>query len=161
VKRRFSGSEQWTVMTQGAQPGDDDLLREHLAAHDDPCPKCRYNLRGVFAPVCPECGSRLRLSTALEAPPLPGSASRVGRALVVFGLAVLGVFAAVQIMRASAHNPFVIFIVGVAVLLGALWFWQRRRSWVEQRPRYQQVGMVTATGALVMLMVVWFLGSLH
>ncbi len=32
------------------------LVVAHLADHDIPCPNCKYNLRGVGQPVCPECG---------------------------------------------------------------------------------------------------------
>lgn len=28
----------------------------YLADRDEPCPKCRYNLRGTTAGACPECG---------------------------------------------------------------------------------------------------------
>jgi hypothetical protein len=40
---------------------DPDPLRIHLAANDEPCPDCGYNLRGVEDGRCPECGRRLRL----------------------------------------------------------------------------------------------------
>jgi len=33
-----------------------DQLATYLAQHDVPCPKCRYNLRGVANALCPECG---------------------------------------------------------------------------------------------------------
>lgn len=39
--------------------GDERRLREYLAAHDAPCPGCGYNLRGVTAAACPECGREL------------------------------------------------------------------------------------------------------
>jgi hypothetical protein len=32
----------------------------HLADHDEPCPRCGYNLRGLIVRRCPECGSRLK-----------------------------------------------------------------------------------------------------
>jgi hypothetical protein len=37
------------------------FLRQYLADHDHPCPLCGYNLRGLSADCCPECGERLRL----------------------------------------------------------------------------------------------------
>ena len=41
-------------------------LVSYLATHDAECPRCRYNLRGVGASRCPECGTTLKLS--LERP---------------------------------------------------------------------------------------------
>lgn len=43
------------------QPPDPDLLRSYLADRDVPCPRCRYNLRGVQEPTCPECGGAITL----------------------------------------------------------------------------------------------------
>jgi hypothetical protein len=52
----------------GAQPDPnaaadpDAALAVYLAAHDAMCPRCSYNLRGVEAARCPECGTGLRLT---------------------------------------------------------------------------------------------------
>jgi hypothetical protein len=37
------------------------MLRAILAAEDAPCPACGYNLRGLTAGACAECGARLRV----------------------------------------------------------------------------------------------------
>jgi hypothetical protein len=47
---------------RGGLPTGGDQLRDYLAAHDEPCPHCGYNLRGVEDPRCPECGQALRLA---------------------------------------------------------------------------------------------------
>ncbi len=39
--------------------GDGPRIRAFLAQRDVPCRGCRYNLRGVTAPACPECGREL------------------------------------------------------------------------------------------------------
>jgi hypothetical protein len=39
--------------------GDACRIREHLAMNDAPCRGCGYNLRGVTAGACPECGREL------------------------------------------------------------------------------------------------------
>lgn len=39
-----------------------------LRAADIPCPRCRYNLRGVTSPACPECGEPLVLTLARTSP---------------------------------------------------------------------------------------------
>lgn len=41
-----------------------DLVRLYLADRDEPCQRCRYNLRGTDGAACPECGESLRLSLA-------------------------------------------------------------------------------------------------
>jgi len=47
---------------------DDPLLITWLADRDSQCPLCKYNLRGLVHPRCPECGQELRLSVALAQP---------------------------------------------------------------------------------------------
>lgn len=44
-------------------PGDEahTLLKQYLADHDAPCPVCSYNLRGLTAEKCPECGVAIEL----------------------------------------------------------------------------------------------------
>lgn len=41
-------------------------LVEFLAVRDEPCPRCGYNLRGLEAAVCPECGAGLRVGIVAE-----------------------------------------------------------------------------------------------
>lgn len=75
----------------------DELLASYLAARDEPCPRCGYNLRGLREPRCPECGDALRLRVGLVEP-------RMGTymtALLAAGLAagaglLLGVVALLQ-----------------------------------------------------------------
>ncbi|MCC6675690.1 MAG: hypothetical protein IT436_00975 [Phycisphaerales bacterium] len=41
-----------------------DPLQVYLASRDVGCPHCHYNLRGVTAPACPECGRAIELQLA-------------------------------------------------------------------------------------------------
>ncbi len=73
----MSKSEQvQQATTNGAH---DIMLIDFLREHDAACPVCRYNLRGLTRPVCPECqhdlvltvgAPRLRLGWLLAALPL-------------------------------------------------------------------------------------------
>jgi DNA-directed RNA polymerase subunit RPC12/RpoP len=51
-----------------AEP-DPTPLAEFLRERDVACPVCSYNLRGVKAETCPECGHRLTLSVQTAASP--------------------------------------------------------------------------------------------
>ncbi len=44
------------------------LLEQHLAACDDACPMCGYNLHNLRGDKCPECGQQLKLQIALTQP---------------------------------------------------------------------------------------------
>jgi hypothetical protein len=47
-------------------PTDDTaLLLHYLQSHDAPCPLCKYNLRNLTQPRCPECGRELRLNVGI------------------------------------------------------------------------------------------------
>jgi hypothetical protein len=46
------------------------LLQQYLGEHDEPCPGCGYNLRGLTSSACPECNSELTLSVGLVEPRL-------------------------------------------------------------------------------------------
>ncbi|MCH9058386.1 MAG: hypothetical protein IIB55_07145 [Planctomycetes bacterium] len=55
-------------VAQGEVTEHDALLRAYLGGHDEPCPMCEYNLRGLTGTVCPECGEALRLRVSLSEP---------------------------------------------------------------------------------------------
>ncbi len=47
---------------------DAALMVQFLSRHDAFCPLCKYNLRGLTRPKCPECGRTLTLSVGLVEP---------------------------------------------------------------------------------------------
>src|ERR1044071_7129464 len=76
-------------------------LHEYLAERDAPCPGCGYNLRGLSADTCPECGVPLHLSVAMNESwigrllsavvPLAAAAMAAGAVLLVCAMgAVIG-----------------------------------------------------------------------
>lgn len=50
-----------------ARHDDAEALIDYVADRDVSCPACRYNLRGLAKPRCPECGHALRLTVGTEA----------------------------------------------------------------------------------------------
>lgn len=60
------------VSPQSPQPlsSADALLLDFLREHEVPCPVCRYNLKALTRPICPECGHSLRLTVGAGQVPL-------------------------------------------------------------------------------------------
>ncbi len=72
-------------------PDTDDMLRAYLAARDEPCPGCNYNLRALTGTRCPECNQELTMRVGLVEP-------RIGACFVVGLIGVcgaLGVYAVI------------------------------------------------------------------
>ncbi len=78
------------------EPGPTPLA-SYLADRDEPCPACRYNLRGATGVKCPECGHPLALSIAR-----PAGRSSVLLLLVLLGWALVsgGVYGAKSVRAA-------------------------------------------------------------
>jgi uncharacterized paraquat-inducible protein A len=52
----------------GLETADAEALSAFLRDRDIPCPLCRYNLRHLSSPRCPECGRELELRVGLSEP---------------------------------------------------------------------------------------------
>ena len=63
------------------QSQDSEMLRAYLSAHDEPCPACGHNVRGVTSGRCPECGRSLSIGIRASS---MGFARRWGLLLLVF-----------------------------------------------------------------------------
>src|SRR4051812_33678965 len=71
---------------------DASALVAYLRDRDEPCPLCRYNLRGLTGARCPECGRALRLSVGLVEPLLGPWLLLTVPLVACAGLGVFGVF---------------------------------------------------------------------
>jgi len=158
-------------------PDDRARLLDWLADHDEACPVCRYNLRGIKEALCPECGAGLTLSVA---PPTAGvgpwSFAVVAFAmglgfdavvlLVTLGMAAYSI--AVGGLSPNDWRPVLVFLTPLALLgvgsgLGLLLMFRRRRRWMLlARPLqvraaiaiFVGVGLVHAAGGVLILYLV-------
>jgi uncharacterized paraquat-inducible protein A len=90
--------------TTGLPPRDprganQELLATFLSQQDAHCPKCRFNLRGLQASVCPECGARLFLYVGSPSP--RHLAYQTGLALLAGGTGFCAVVVMVMILQSG------------------------------------------------------------
>src|SRR5688572_15571368 len=88
--------------------GPDDPVRVFVAERDVPCPHCSYNLRGLTAGVCPECGGALSMEGIRRA-----LRRRGGAAVVLAGIGIL--LFAVMAMPTAAF----IMLMAFGMMVGA------------------------------------------
>lgn len=67
-----------------SNPADATAVIAWLDAHDEPCPVCGYDLRGLTEPLCPECGKPLTLSVTAR------DLHRISSWLIATGAITLG-----------------------------------------------------------------------
>jgi hypothetical protein len=76
--------------TSTATPtSDETFLITWLFDRDAECPLCKYNLRGLTSPRCPECGEALQLGVSLVEPYLKAWIAVVAGLLLPAGVGVL------------------------------------------------------------------------
>lgn len=119
-------------------PADDEqvlaaLLAVYLARNDAPCPKCRYNLRGVTNGLCPECGEKIVISIGrVDESSMPWilAMALYGLAVMISGLAVLTVFVDGPHILSVASPLAVLTAFGVAIAGFTLLTIRREKMWV-------------------------------
>ena len=134
-----------------------DPLESYLATHDEPCPKCGYNLRGLRGGTCPECGTRIDLDTILA--PLRRALGRrflAGRSAAALcfavGLTFLGGRTGDLLAAGAGHHKGGItgLIVGVALFaISILWLSFARR--ISERPLHHQSRIAAAMWAAIVV----------
>lgn len=119
-------------------------LRAHLAGHDEPCPMCEYNLRGLTGTVCPECGEALRLRVSLSEPKMAAYLCGLIGLSVGFGFSgVFLVLGVVGLLLEGSGGGFpywvLVALLSQFVIEGlAMWLWLVRRNWIRRRSRGQR-----------------------
>lgn len=130
---------------------DTQSLLAFLASHDAACPVCSHGLRGITAPICPECGSPLRLevtsanlhlgpwSLAIASMALAMGFDGVVSLILGAGLGFSAIFQGAT--RGQLYPPLTIFstiaTLGVFTTLALVGFVRRRRAWRRLAVRKQ------------------------
>jgi hypothetical protein len=110
---------------------DETALLDFLRDRDVACPLCRYNLRALTSPRCPECGRELRLTIGLVEPRqgawLTGQIALTAAAGM--GLMMIIVFAVNGGPEGPQHSllNFAILFHIAMIPAAALWLIGRRR----------------------------------
>ena len=146
------------------------MLREFLAEHDEPCPACGYNLRGLTGIRCPECEQELMLRVAMVERDL------VSFVLAAIGLSACGVLAAfllgavIVLTVWSGDGPsrreffFLITYPAVTLLVDGVLVWLllrgRGRVWFRSRPPDRRAFVATVCWAFSVAVFVSWLWSL-
>ncbi len=129
-----------------------EMLRAFLAEHDEPCPGCGYNLRGLSEATCPECGEELLLRVGMVGPRMKlyltgliGLAFGFGFDSIILlwmffeslvGVAWFDFFDAISLLAG--------FVVCGGAMAGWLWF----RRWIRHRSIAIRLGLVVGCWAL-------------
>lgn len=149
---------------------DEQQLIAYLQTHDEPCPLCRYNLRGLLTPRCPECGNALRLGVSVVEPYLAGWIALVAGLFLPAGLGlILIVVFVIALMRGDVHFSYndlpplgvglVLLHIVLSVPLSVLAIVGRRRfmSW----PRESQTAVAGFAWAADAVSLILFLSQLR
>jgi hypothetical protein len=86
-------------------PSDVEYLLVYLRTHDAMCPLCRYNLRNLTVPRCPECGREIRLSVGLKEPYLRAMVMLLVAVCLSAGGGLLSLFVVLGELIRWGHLP--------------------------------------------------------
>ncbi len=129
-----------------------DLLHQFLAAHDEPCPACSYNLRGLTGQTCPECGEPLTLRVGLVEPRLAHFIAGLLGLAIGFGFnLLLLVWVGLMPLLGQSMPPLaeVWPLPTFGLLQGAgMWLWIRWRARIRRRPPAERAVLIAATWLL-------------
>jgi len=88
--------------TERVEISEEALLLVFLREHDAACPLCKYNLRHLTRPRCPECGRELKLTVGMVEPFL---AAWIMLTVGVSAASGIGVLLGAYSLRFMPHFP--------------------------------------------------------
>jgi hypothetical protein len=124
-------------------------LSEYLRSRDVPCPLCHYNLRGLSATRCPECGRELRLGVWLAEPRQAAWVVALVPVLLGAGIGLLVLLATLLHGWSTAEGAVVsaTYIYFLACIPAALLLIMRRRRFLQLGEAFQWI--IAAAACLV------------
>lgn len=107
---------------RASTPSEASLIHTFLATRDEPCPACNYNLRGIAADTCPECGSRLEMTLRRVQRDFPSIAGvlALGCLLFLIGGATWGIVNVWNTPASSMPQGFLTQYIAMHSALGSL-----------------------------------------
>ena len=145
------------------EPARDDqaMLRAWLQTHDEPCPRCRYNLRGLIGVRCPECDAAITLG--VRSPDLVMLwfiATLIGISLALGFDGVMSVLIVVESLRSNPPPDrfYIFFFASTAALGTTIAVLLRKRVWFQKQRLSLQRAAVFASWLGLFAVHVVFLG---
>ncbi len=129
------------------------LFRRFAATTPATCPLCRYDLHGLTAPVCPECGSELTLRIGLEQPRL--APHLTGTVMLALAAGGAWIFLFLFIFLPGAPRDIVAMMFGqMAVATPALIIWVTQHRRIRRLRRGVQWTLAGLAGLLFPIFIV-------
>lgn len=143
--------------TSSAARSDDEVLVDWLRDRDVYCPLCKYNVRNLTSPRCPECGNGLRLAVEIVDPYLKAWITLLVAMCVGAGIGIPCAIGLTRGIWKDAPNwDRLVFILTILMIpcAAALIFYRRRFQRLSRGT--QRVLAWVGAGIMVICYVVMF-----
>lgn len=142
-----------------ADPPSPTLLEQHLAARQDACPMCGYNLHKLRGNHCPECGQSLELQIALTEPRMAAfHTGLVGLAAGVGFTGLVLLWGLIALLRRGGPQSWqLLFLFGETIVLSALLAtWLRHSGRLRRLPTATRWTLACGTWVMTLAAVLIF-----